>query len=124
MLKLETGETLYCWIDGKGYPRLRAYSHGKCKTVSAFYVLMYICWGPAPAGTDRACHLTCDMHGCLNPFHGRWGTRSDNAREARVLTRWRAAVLPLSKRKLKAFSKTKRHPAWRCLKLQGLDVRP
>lgn len=56
--------------------------------VVGFRALLSLAWGPPFAGA-QACHMACDNSRCMNPAHGRWGTRSQNMIEAYVLRAWR-----------------------------------
>lgn len=71
-----------CWIwqgasNPMGYARL---SHkGSSLTVS--HLILRAAVGPAPEGKPVALHA-CDNPPCVNPSHLRWGSQSDNARDA------------------------------------------
>ena len=62
--------------------------------------------------------MCCDVHGCMNPLHGRWGTAGTNKDEAILLAQWRNAyfAVPVKDRS----TLTSPHPAMLCLRIQGV----
>jgi hypothetical protein len=64
--------------------------------------------------------MVCDIHGCCNPFHSRWGTKAENMREAKVLSKWRDAFMSLNSQDKQEIMKD--HPARRILSLQGIHL--
>lgn len=122
VLRLPTGESLYLWLS-KGYPRIRPRANkglGPTPTYSVFRLLLHMAWGPPSGQRPTACHFCCDIHGCCNPWHGRWGTNGQNKEEAEVLEAWRSAYLPLTKQERRQVT----HPAATALELQGVQRQP
>lgn len=55
-----------------------------------FRVLLALAWGyPNDPVGDQACHMCCDNPRCMNPAHGRWGSRSHNRTESYIIKAWR-----------------------------------
>ena len=107
-------------MDSNGYPRLRPIG-GHIRghpTISAYHIVLWAAWGgPTADGGPLACHMACDCHGCLNPFHGRWGTHAQNRAEALLLAAWRDVFTELSPAQQAAQAKG--HPSLKAHQLQG-----
>lgn len=81
---IATRDRTTCWDDPPwrtvttegGYPVIRYEGHSMVAT----RVVMLLTHRPRPAGHE-VLH-SCDNKRCLNPEHIRWGTRSENVREA------------------------------------------
>lgn len=117
-LHLPTGESLYLWIS-HGYPRIRPYSNKQlhpASTYSVFRLLLHLAWGPSTPYRSKACHFCCDIHGCCNPLHGRWGTQEQNKAEDKLLRAWRATYLPLPEEERRQVT----HPAATAFDVQGM----
>lgn len=83
-----------CWLwlgstKGKGYGRIGAGGKGG-KYLGAHRLSCEIAHGPPPFERAMALH-SCDNPSCVNPAHLRWGTGSENIKEA--------------------FDKSRKHPA-------------
>lgn len=86
----EDAPRLRIYADSEGRPMLRAarYAAGQ-PSVVFFRVLLSVAWGAPKHDDDVACHMACDNCMCLNPAHGRFGTRKQNGQEAFRLRAWR-----------------------------------
>lgn len=113
------------WVERMpdGRPVFRPYSchRGKdgTKILYAYNVLMWACWGPPPTDDHKeATHTMCDCHECLNPLHGRLGTRSDNLSEFHCLKRYKTALAALPPEERTHFSRWE-HPCKELFDCQG-----
>jgi hypothetical protein len=86
-LKIIKGESDQCWpwtggTVPKGYGTIKKCIGNTWKTVYAHREILRLSKGEPTNTNDQALH-SCDNPSCCNPSHLRWGTESQNRREAR-----------------------------------------
>lgn len=108
--------------DPSGYPRMKptAYWTRGDPTICVFRLLMWLAWGGCDE-EEEACHMACDNRRCLNPFHGRAGSRAENRRENGLIKEWRACWRLMPAFMQRRLWKERRHPSCHLLALQGFD---
>lgn len=116
-----TGESLYIYKDSKGYPRMRPFATwvpGQ-PTLSVYRCIMWLTWGESSRDAV-ACHMACDMHQCISPYHGRFGSRADNSQEQVLLSEWRDLWRQLSIAQQQRIWLDKCHPSYYLMLYQGI----